>query len=56
MIAAPTYAGVLGNPGPWMSDPRTGIDWVKSLHGEQGMKIFAPPACAAAVIFFHPSV
>jgi acyl dehydratase len=42
LVAAPTYPVVLGNPGAWMTDPRTGIDWVKSLHGEQGLKIFAP--------------
>lgn len=42
LICAPTYPVVLGNQGPWMTDPRTGIDWVRSLHGEQGLKIFAP--------------
>jgi metal-dependent amidase/aminoacylase/carboxypeptidase family protein len=42
LVAAPTYPVVLGNPGAWMTDPKTGIDWVKSLHGEQGLKIFAP--------------
>jgi hypothetical protein len=42
LVAAPTYPVVLGNQGPWMTDPRTGIDWVRSLHGEQGLKIFAP--------------
>jgi acyl dehydratase len=43
--AFPTMAVVLGNPGPWMRDPRTGIDWVRSLHGEQGLVIHAtlPP-------------
>jgi acyl dehydratase len=33
---------VLANPGPWTRDPRTGIDWVKSLHGEQGLVIHKP--------------
>lgn len=42
LVAAPTMPVVLGNQGPWMQDPRTGIDWIKSLHGEQGLKIFAP--------------
>lgn len=42
LVSAPTYPVVLGNPGPWMTNPKTGIDWVKSLHGEQGLKIFAP--------------
>ena len=42
LMSAPTYPVVLGNPGAWMTDPKTGIDWVRSLHGEQGLKIFAP--------------
>jgi acyl dehydratase len=50
LISAPTYPVVLGNPGPWMTDPKTGIDWVKSLHGEQGLKIFAPMPPAGTVI------
>jgi acyl dehydratase len=50
LIAAPTMSVVLGNPGPWMRDPRTGIDWVKSLHGEQGLIIHAPLPVAGTVI------
>jgi acyl dehydratase len=42
LISAPTYPVVLGNPGAWMTNQETGIDWVKSLHGEQGLKIYAP--------------
>lgn len=42
LLAVPTMAVVLGNPGPWTRDPRTGIDWVRSLHGEQGLAIHAP--------------
>ena len=42
LLAVPTMAVVLGNPGPWTRDPRTGIDWVKSLHGEQGLVMHAP--------------
>jgi acyl dehydratase len=41
LLACPTMAVVLGNPGPWTRDKRTGIDWVKSLHGEQGLVIHA---------------
>lgn len=46
LVAAPTWPVVLGNPGGWTRDPKTGIDWVKALHGEQGLKIFSamPPA------------
>ncbi len=45
LVAVPTMAVVLANPGPWTRDPRTGIDWVKALHGEQGLVIHAtlPP-------------
>ncbi|MBL8835605.1 MAG: MaoC family dehydratase N-terminal domain-containing protein [Alphaproteobacteria bacterium] len=50
LCAAPTMPVVLGNPGAWMRDPRTGIDWVKSLHGEQGLKIFAPLPAQGSVI------
>jgi len=42
LVAVPTMAVVLGNPGPWTRDPRTGIDWVKTLHGEQGLVVHAP--------------
>jgi len=50
LLAAPTMPVVLGNPGPWMRDPRTGIDWVKSLHGEQGLIIHAPLPVSGTVV------
>ena len=50
LIAAPTLPVVLGNPGPWMRDPRTGIDWVRSLHGEQGLTIHGAMPVAGTVI------
>ena len=50
LLAFPTMPVVLGNPGAWMRDPRTGIDWVKSLHGEQGLIIHAPLPAAGTVI------
>lgn len=46
----PSFSVVLGGPGPWMRDPRTGIDWVRSLHGEQGLVVHAPLPPAARVI------
>ena len=49
-LAVPSFSVVLGGPGAWMRDPRTGIDWVKSLHGEQGLVIHAPLPPAAKVI------
>ena len=50
LVAVPTMAVVLGNPGPWTRDPRTGIDWVRSLHGEQGLVVHAPLPPAGRVI------
>jgi acyl dehydratase len=46
----PSLAVVLGGPGAWMRDPRTGIEWVKSLHGEQGLVMHAPLPASATVI------
>jgi acyl dehydratase len=42
LVAFPTMPVVLGTPPYWYSDPKTGIDWVKTLQGEQGLKIFKP--------------
>ncbi len=35
----PTMPVVLGHPGPWMTDPESGIDYAKVLHGEQHLEI-----------------
>lgn len=40
--ALPWMAAVLGHPGFWLSDPRTGIDAVRVVHGEQGVECFRP--------------
>ncbi len=37
--ALPTMAVVLAYPGFWLKRPDTGIDWVKVVHGEQGLVI-----------------
>jgi acyl dehydratase len=50
LLAVPSMAVVMGGPGAWMRDPRTGIDWVKSLHGEQGLVMHAPLPPAATVV------
>lgn len=47
---APTMAAVLGYPGFWARDPRTGIDWVKMLHGEQTVRIHRPLPRSGTVI------
>lgn len=50
LVAFPTLPLVLGAPPYWYSDPRTGIDWVKVLQGEQGLKLFRPMPAAGTVI------
>lgn len=50
LCTVPSMAVVLGGPGPWMRDPRTGIDWVRSLHGEQGLVLHRPLPPQAEVI------
>jgi acyl dehydratase len=48
--ALPSMAVVLGYPGFWISDPATGVDWKKVLHGEQDITIFKPLPAAGTVI------
>lgn len=50
LLVVPSLAVVLGGPGAWMRDARSGIDWVKSLHGEQGLVVHAPLPAKARVI------
>jgi acyl dehydratase len=40
--ALPTFACLLGYPGFWVRDMPTGVDWVKSVNGEQGFTLNAP--------------
>ena len=47
--AVPTMATVLGSPGFWWKDARTGADWVKLVHGEQEVQLFRPLPVAAAI-------
>ena len=49
LCALPTMAVVLGTPGFWVKEPDTGIDWVKVLHGEQGLRIHRPLPAEATV-------
>jgi len=50
MLALPTMAVVLAYPGFWLKEPWTGVDWVKVLHGEQGLRIHRPLPAAATVV------
>jgi acyl dehydratase len=48
--ALPTMAVVLGGPGFWMRNEKTGVDWKKILHGEQGLTLHRPLPAAGTVI------
>jgi acyl dehydratase len=50
MRALPTMAVVLGYPGFWLRDPRTGVDAVRLVHGEQSVEIHAPLPVEGEVI------
>lgn len=41
----PTFLSTVGGSGPWFRDPRSGIQWLQMLHGEQRMRFHAvvPP-------------
>lgn len=45
----PTMAMVLGTPRFWQSDPRTGIDAVRVVHGEQALVVHRPLPRAARI-------
>ena len=46
----PSMVAVLGSPGFWWRDPRTGADWVKLVHGEQRIELHKPLPAAATLI------
>jgi acyl dehydratase len=50
LAALPTMAVVLGYPGFWLKDERTGVDWMKVLHGEQGVILHKPLPASGTVI------
>jgi acyl dehydratase len=50
LVALPSMATVLAQPGFWAADPRTGIDWHHMLHTEQYLKIYKPLPPAGSVI------
>jgi acyl dehydratase len=42
LLALPTFATVVGAPGAWWRDPRTGADGLRLVHGEQHLQVFRP--------------
>src|SRR5690606_19605588 len=46
----PTYPTVLGYPGFWARDLDTGIDWVRLVNGEQGVRIHRPIPASGTVV------
>jgi len=38
----PTMAAVLAHPGAWIANPRFEVNYLKLLHGEQGLTVHAP--------------
>lgn len=48
--ALPTMATVLGYSGFWLKRPDTGVDWVKVVHAEQGIRIHKPIPTAGRLV------
>lgn len=46
----PTMAVVLGFPGFWMKDPASGIDWIRIVHGEHGLRMHHPLPSKGTVV------
>ena len=46
LVALPSLSAVLAHPGPWVTQPRFGVNYVKLLHGEQRAEFHKvlPPA------------
>lgn len=42
LMAIPSMATIIGDPGFWLQDPRLGADWQKAVHGEQAVELHAP--------------
>ncbi|MFZ4479151.1 MAG: MaoC/PaaZ C-terminal domain-containing protein [Rhodoferax sp.] len=48
--ALPTLCAMLGDPGFWMREPDTALQWRSLVHGEQSMQWLRPLPAAAEVI------
>jgi acyl dehydratase len=52
-LALPTMAVVLGYPGSWMTDARTGIDYSMVVHGEESVVLHKPLPASGTVASRH---
>ena len=48
--AMPTCAAAFAWPKSWMRDPRTGIDYLKLVHGEQDVRFVRPMPVAGTIV------
>ena len=48
--ALPSMGVILGYPGFWLQDPRSGADWRRLVHGEQSIEILKPLPPAGTVL------
>jgi len=48
--ALPSMGVILGYPGFWLRDPRSGADWRRLVHGEQSIEILKPLPPAGTVL------
>ncbi len=52
-LALPTMAVILGYPGSWLSNPDTGVDFSKVVHGEEYLLVHRPLPASGTVISRH---
>jgi acyl dehydratase len=50
LLAVPTMAAVLGSPGFWLSNYKTGANWVKLVQGEQHVHVHKPLPVEATIV------
>ena len=50
LAAAPTMPVALGSPGPWWTDPRTGVEYGMNLHGEQDLVLCGPVPAEGEIV------
>lgn len=50
LTALPSMAVVLGNPGSWLRTLDTGVDYLRVVHGEQGLVLHRPMPAEGTVV------